>query len=70
MNAANRSVESIMSEYRAVRIATIALVENLDDAALSRVGTASNAPASPLAMTFVITGHEIHHINVVREKYV
>lgn len=70
MNAANRSVESIMSEYRAVRMATIALIENLDDAALSRIGTASDAPASPLAMAFVIAGHEIHHINVIKEKYV
>jgi len=70
MNAANRSPESIMEEYRAVRMATIALVENLDDAALSRIGTASNAPASPLAMAFVIAGHEIHHMNIVREKYV
>lgn len=70
MNAANRSAESIMSEYRAVRMATIALIENLDDAALSRIGTASDAPASPLAMAFVIAGHEIHHMNVVREKYV
>lgn len=70
MNAANRSPESIMSEYRAVRMATIALVENLDDAALSRIGTASNDPASPLAMAFVIAGHEIHHMNAVREKYV
>ncbi len=70
MNAANRSAESIISEYRAVRMATIALIENLDDAALSRIGTASNAPASPLAMAFVIAGHEIHHMNVVREKYV
>lgn len=70
MNAANRSVDSIMSEYRAVRMATIALFENLDDAALSRIGTASNAPASPLAQAFIIAGHEIHHMNVVREKYV
>lgn len=70
MNSANRSAESIMSEYRAVRMATIALVENLDDAALSRIGTASDAPASPLAMAFVIAGHEIHHMNAVRKKYV
>ena len=70
MNAANRSAESIMHEYRAVRLATIALVENLDDAALSRIGTASNDSASPLAMAFVIAGHETHHMNIVREKYV
>lgn len=70
MNAANRSAESIMSEYRAVRMATIALVRNLDDVALSRIGTASNAPVSPLALAFIIAGHEIHHMNVVREKYV
>ena len=70
MNAANRSAESIMSEYRAVRMATIALFENLDDAASSRIGTASNAPASPLAMAFVIAGHELHHMHVIREKYI
>lgn len=69
MNAANRSTESILNEYKAVRMATIALIENLDDAALSRIGTASNAPASPLAIAFVIAGHEIHHMNVIREKY-
>lgn len=69
MNAANRSTESIMNEYRTVRMATIALIENLDDVALSRIGTASNAPASPLAMAFVIAGHQIHHMNVIREKY-
>lgn len=70
MNAANRSPESIMSEYRAVRMATIALIENLDDDALSRIGRASNAPASPLALAFIIAGHEIHHMNAVRKKYV
>ena len=69
MNAVNRSADSIMSEYRTVRMATIALVENLDDVALSRVGTASNSPASPLAMAFVIAGHEIHHMSIVKEKY-
>ncbi len=70
MNAANRSTESIMSEYRAVRMATIALVENLDDIALSRIGTASNAPTSPLALAFIIAGHEIHHMNIIKGKYV
>jgi len=70
MNAANRSVESILSEYRAVRMASITLIENLDEVASSRIGTASNAPASPLAMAFVIAGHEIHHMNIIREKYV
>ncbi len=70
MNAASRSNESIMTEYRSVRMATIALIENLDDVALGRIGTASNAPASPLAMAFVIAGHELHHIKVIKEKYV
>ena len=70
MNATNRSVQSVMNEYRAVRMATITLFENLDDLALSRIGTASNAPASPLALAFIIAGHELHHMIVVKEKYV
>ncbi|MDT0557154.1 DinB family protein [Ichthyenterobacterium sp. W332] len=70
MNATNRSPESVMSEYRVVRMASIALFENLDDEALSRIGTASNAPASPLALAFIIAGHEIHHMKVIKDKYV
>ncbi|MEO1262476.1 MAG: DinB family protein [Bacteroidota bacterium] len=67
--ANERTPESLIDEYRAVREATLALYRYLDDAALSRIGTASDFPASPLALGFIIAGHEIHHVGILEERY-
>ncbi len=67
--SANRSPQSIIEEYEAVRQSTILLFENLDEEAFSRMGTASNCPLSTRAAAFIIAGHEAHHVKVVRAKY-
>lgn len=67
--AAGRSGDSIIAEYRATRLATIALYDALTTEQLDRVGTASSAPVSTLAMAFLIAGHEQHHINITNERY-
>jgi uncharacterized damage-inducible protein DinB len=68
-NANERSVESIMQEYEAVRKATIALYEGLDDAALLRSGIANNNKATVRALGYHIAGHEVHHVNIIKQKY-
>ena len=67
--ASDRSPESIMSEYRAVRNATIEMFKNFDKDMLSQIGTASNTPVSVLALGFIIAGHEQHHLNILQERY-
>lgn len=67
--AQNRSVESIIAEYTAVRAASIVLFKSFDEVAYSRIGTASKAPASPLSLAYIIAGHEIHHTKVLIERY-
>ena len=67
--AALRSPSSLLAEYEAVREATIHLFMHLDGEALSRIGTASNHPVSPLAAAFIIAGHELHHVGVIKERY-
>jgi DinB superfamily len=62
-------LDQILGELMAVHAATILLFENLEDAAWDRVGTASNAPISVRALAYVIAGHELHHMNVLRERY-
>lgn len=65
----SRTLRSLLDEYRAVRGSTIALFENLPEEAWSRVGTANGARMSVRAAAYVIAGHEIHHGNVLRERY-
>lgn len=64
-----RTLRSLLDEQRAVRGASIAFFENLTEEMWSRAGTANNARMSVRAAAFVIAGHELHHQNILRERY-
>lgn len=69
-SAANdRTPASLIAEYRAVRQATLALFKNLPASAWDQLGTASDSPISPLALAYIIAGHEIHHSMITKERY-
>jgi uncharacterized damage-inducible protein DinB len=67
--ANDRSLESLLDEYKTARHATIALFDNFDDEMLMQVGTASNSPLSVRAAGFILIGHENHHCEIIRERY-
>ncbi len=64
-----RDWEGIVEEYRLVRAATIALFKNLPEPAWTRSGTASGNPMSVRALAYITAGHDIHHRNLLKEKY-
>jgi hypothetical protein len=67
--ANDRKTESFIEEYLTVRDATLSLYKFMDVDALTYSGTANNRRFSPLSIGFVIAGHELHHINIMRERY-
>ncbi|WP_439879956.1 DinB family protein [Pontibacter sp. MBLB2868] len=67
--ADNRDINSILAEYTAVRTATIELFKSFDEEALSQKGTGSGLELSVRAIGYTILGHEIHHLKVIRERY-
>ena len=68
-NTSNRSLASLIDEYKTVRNATISLFSALDESALEFLGEASGAPISARALGYIITGHENHHLQVLKERY-
>lgn len=68
-NADNRSAESIIEEYEAVRAATIHFLKNINVEALKRMGTASDSPVTVRALMFMLGGHELHHLTITKERY-
>jgi uncharacterized damage-inducible protein DinB len=69
-SAANtRSIESLFEEYESVRKATITLFENLPSEAFTRAGVANGHVMSVRAAAYHIAGHELHHLNSIRENY-
>jgi hypothetical protein len=68
-NANTRTIESIIEEYEAVRMSTIALFDGLSDDAMTRSGVANNNEATVRALGYHIAGHELHHINIIKTRY-
>ena len=69
-SAANaRPVASLLAEYDATRAATLALFESFTEQQLDRRGTANGGPATVRALLFIVPGHERHHLNIIRERY-
>lgn len=64
-----RSLGDVAREFAAVRDATLALVSGLDGTAVARRGLANGKAISARALAWVIAGHEVHHLRVVRERY-
>lgn len=67
--ADKRSGKSIMEEYIVVRTATVALFSNLPADKLDNTGIANKVMMSPRALGWATLGHEIHHVGVMRERY-
>jgi len=69
--ADDRALDNIFEEYEAVRRSTIALFNGLPEDSLTRMGkgTGSFNNATVRALAYHIAGHEQHHINLIKERY-
>jgi uncharacterized damage-inducible protein DinB len=64
-----RSWQSHVEEFRKVRAATLAFFDELPDAAWDRRGIASDNPFTVRALAFITAGHVVHHLGILRERY-
>jgi hypothetical protein len=64
-----RSIEDLLEEFTAVRLATLALFHSFDEQAWQRRGTASEYSLSVRAAVYIIAGHELHHLESMRQNY-
>lgn len=61
--------KDIIEEFNAVRTASIYFFEGLSEEAAERSGVANNNPVTVRALAYIMAGHVIHHIKVIKEKY-
>ena len=67
--AEGRRWADLLEEYRVVRAASVMLFRSLSPAAWRRQGKVNGYRATPRGLAFHIAGHELHHLRVVRERY-
>jgi len=64
-----RSLRSMAEEFASVRAASLTLFASLDAERGMRRGNASNCDFTVRSIPYIIAGHELHHMKVVRERY-
>jgi len=62
-------IKDLLAELVHLRRATIYLYRSLDEKALMRRGIANGIETSVRALAFVIAGHDHHHLEVLRARY-
>ena len=65
----SRPLASLVGEFGAVRLSTIALVDGLPPDGWTRTGQANGAFITARALAYIIVGHTAHHARVLRERY-
>ena len=64
-----RSIASLLAEYDATRASTLALFSSFTEEQLARRGSANGGPATVRALAYIVPGHELHHLHLIRERY-
>jgi len=68
-NASARTLKRLAEEMARLRASTIDLFEGFTPEMLARRGVANQAEITVLAIGCIIAGHERHHIQVLKERY-
>jgi uncharacterized damage-inducible protein DinB len=68
-NANDRNYYDLLDEMEVLRKSTIHLYKSFSEKALLRIGVASDEKMSVRALGYLFSGHQIHHLNVVKERY-
>ena len=67
--AGRRAASDVIEEYQAIRASTLWLFRYFEEADFTWKGTASGKAVSLGALGFMICGHQKHHRNVIRARY-
>jgi DinB superfamily len=58
-----------VEEFRQIRLGTVAFFRNLPAEAWKRSGTASGNLFTVRALAYIVAGHTVHHMAILRERY-
>lgn len=65
----NRNLKDLMEEFDIVRKSSICLFKSFSDNTLLNAGKTAAGEITVLALGFTICGHALHHLKVLKERY-
>ncbi|MGE8203061.1 DinB family protein [Heyndrickxia sp. NPDC080065] len=64
-----QSIQALLENLKIVRQSTIHLLKSLDEDAWLQRGTANDSEVTVRALAYIIAGHELHHLQIIKERY-
>lgn len=64
-----RSWSSLVDEFQAIRSSSLDLLHHLPPGAWMRQGVASDRVFTVRALAFIMAGHVIHHVQILKDRY-
>lgn len=68
-NANQLNYFDLLDEMATLRKSSIQLFQSFSEEALLRIGVASENEISVRALGYLFSGHQMHHLNIVKERY-
>lgn len=59
----------LVDEYEHLRLSTVLMLERLDEVGWLCRGVANENEVSVRAIAFILAGHELHHVGILRDRY-
>ncbi len=67
--ANDKSIEDLLNEFTVNRTNSISILNSLTDEDLSFIGNSNGDALSARAAAFIILGHDVWHIEIIKDKY-
>jgi len=65
-----RSIQDLAMEFKVVRESSLFLYRSLSEEQTLLKGTASNYSTSVRALVYMTAGHELYHLDLIKENYI
>lgn len=64
-----QSMQDLLENFIIVRQSTVHLLKSLDKDAWLQRGNANKSTVTIRALAYIIAGHELHHLQIIKERY-
>ncbi|MCJ8210848.1 DinB family protein [Mucilaginibacter sp. RS28] len=64
-----RTLENMADEFKQLRLANLFLIHSLTAEQLALSGIASGNRVTVNALLYIMAGHELHHLRIIKERY-
>jgi uncharacterized damage-inducible protein DinB len=68
-NFDKKSLRSLLQQFKAQRKSTVLFFKSLGKRELGRMGKANQMPTNARVLAWFLAGHELHHLNILKERY-